>query len=67
MADVVLLKNIISEKGCSINYIARQIGKSAQAIYNKLDGKTEFTVSEVNVLVDVLRLTSEERDKIFYS
>lgn len=67
MTDVALLRETMRQKGASVAYIARLIGKSEQAIHNKLNGKSEFLISEVKVIREVLQLTDEERDKIFYA
>ena len=47
MIDVHALRKDIKSSGLKIRYIANQMGLSYQAFYNKMNGKTEFTSSEI--------------------
>lgn len=41
------LKNAMSLKKISIRTVARLIGTTEKTVSNKLDGRTEFTLSEI--------------------
>ena len=65
--NLELLVNKIEESKISRSTIAETIGITRQGLYNKLDGKKEFKVSEINQLSKILKLTSNEREAIFFS
>lgn len=65
--NLKMLVNKIEESKISRNTIAESIGITRQGLYNKLDGKKEFKVSEINQLSKMLNLTSVEREAIFFS
>ena len=60
------LRGRIAESGLLKKDIARAIGITPQGLLNKIDGKTEFTASEIGELQALLELTNEERDEIFF-
>lgn len=62
-----LLLSKIEQTKISRNTIAETLGITRQGLYNKLDGKKEFKVSEINLISKMLNLTSDERDTIFFS
>lgn len=66
MVDVSLLKNKIQSSGYKIQYIAESCGLTAMGLRNKIDGKTEFTVSELTVLICLLKLSLEDVMNIFF-
>jgi hypothetical protein len=43
------------------------MGLSPEGFYKKLRGESEFKVSEVSCLTEVLRLTEEQRNAIFFA
>lgn len=67
MVNKSLLRNKIRESGLKINYIAQSSGILRETLYNKLNGKSEFTASEIVSLTKILSLTKQERDEIFLS
>lgn len=66
MVDVKLLKERIQESGYKVQYIAESCGLSVMGLRNKIDGKTEFTVSELTVLIYLLKLSLEDMMNIFF-
>lgn len=60
------LKSTIDNSGLKIVYIAEQLGLSPQGLYNKLNGKTDFTASEIAMLKKILSLSEEEAWAIFF-
>lgn len=67
MVNVDLLKNTIKEQGIRNLFIADKMGLSPEGFYKKLRGESEFKVSEVSCLTEVLRLTEEQRNAIFFA
>lgn len=67
MTNTDLLKRKIDESGYKMQFIAEYIGVSYQALYNKIGNKTEFLASEIMKLSELLKLTDEERNEIFFA
>ena len=66
MTDLNLLKKTIKNRGYMLSYIAAKLDVCRQTLYSRLKGRSEFTDEEIETLVRVLRLTREERNKIFW-
>lgn len=47
--------------------IAEKLGLTRQSFYNKLNGKREFKVSEIQMLAQVLNLSEVEKNNIFFA
>ncbi len=47
--------------------VAKELGISEQAFYNKMNGSSEFKESEIRKLVRLLNYTPERVDQIFLS
>lgn len=47
--------------------IAKELGISETALYNKLNGSAEFKASEIVKMKDILQLSDKQRDKIFFA
>lgn len=67
MFDEVLLKQKIKDSGLKINFVAEKVGISYQAFWQKMEGKSKFTLEEIQKLCDVLNLSTEDRDLIFFT
>lgn len=61
------LNRLIEASGIKKQKIAEALGLSRQGLLNKLSGERPFQLAEIAPLCDLLRLTSEQRDKIFLS
>ena len=61
------LKAARVQAGVSIDEIAKGIGRNPATIYRKFDGKSEFTVSELIVLKDILHLDMTSFCDIFFN
>jgi hypothetical protein len=55
-------------KGCGLKkqYIYDSLGISRMSFNKKRTGKVDFRKSEIYVICDLLRLTKEEANEIFY-
>lgn len=67
MTDIQFLKEKIKDSGMTIVSIAEKSSIDRATLYNRLNGKGDFTASEIVGLSTTLRLTKPERDRIFLS
>lgn len=67
MTNTKELKKKIKESGYKIGYLAKQLELCRQALSNKINNYTEFTVNEMDKLSKILKLDDEERKKIFFN
>jgi len=68
MTDKEKLLDIIDRSGLPLTFIAEQLNISRSALYQKLDGKTDFKQDEISKLCDILHITSVmERWAIFFA
>lgn len=66
MIDLEKLRNLIDDSGLKMNFIASELNLSRESLYQKLEGKTEFKVSEVQKLTRVLNMSNDMRNIIFF-
>ena len=67
MANVQALKDSIKESGIPTAEVARRSGMLRETLYNRLAGRGDFKASEIVALTNVLHLTREQRDNIFFA
>lgn len=65
--DMEMLSARIAELGLSRSDIAEHLGITRQGLYNKLSGQNEFKSSEIGLLSELLKLSPQERDRIFFA
>lgn len=61
------LRAEVARKGVSNRAISQALGISEQAFYNKMSGKAEFKESEIKKIAQVLLLTSDDVNRIFFA
>lgn len=66
MVNYPILRATIKTSGIPITVIAKKIGCSRESLYKKLAGTTQFKESEIIAFQQALRLTSIERNQIFF-
>ena len=67
MTDTKALKEIISNNGLKLKYVAEQLGLSRYGFSLKVENKKEFKTSEVTALCELLNINSlEDKEKIFF-
>ena len=66
MTNTNELKAAIMRKGLTIKSLAAQMGISTGTLSRKINGKREFRASEMLILAEVLGLTGEEINYIFF-
>lgn len=62
-----LLKAKIVEKGLSVVDLCNKIGICEATFYRKLSRNGDFSRFEIATIAEVLQLTTEERQKIFFA
>ncbi len=62
-----LLKKFIKERGMTVKFLAKKSGMLWIMLRLKLWGMAEFTLGEMERLVQVLGLTEAEASQIFFS
>ena len=66
MIDNAALIKAIDDSGMKRNAVAGKLGITPQTFNNKLNGVTEFTISEVQELCEILRFSKSQRQQIFF-
>ena len=67
MVNTKLLREKIDEHGFNMLFVAQKLGITYQGLLNKMQNKSEFTASEIQILTSLLNLTEKERNKIFFA
>ena len=67
MTDTQLLEAMIERSGLKKCAISERVGIRPQALRAKVAGRYEFKQSEIAALTDILRLTDDEREQIFFA
>lgn len=65
--NLTYLNDRITISRVPITAIAEKLGISRQTFYNKISGKRDFKISEVEKICSILRLTREEKNLIFFA
>lgn len=56
--DKLKLEYEMKRKGISVNALCSSLGISRSAYYRKINGTSEFTQSEIQMIIDLLELES---------
>lgn len=67
MVNILKLKGKIVEKGFNVERLAESTEVSKHVLYQRLKKSEDFTVKEVVAIANVLDLSSEELNDIFFS
>ena len=67
MTNCKKLQEAINESGYTIKFIAKKLGITRQGFHNKRVGNREFTIDEMLILCDLLKISKSEREEIFLS
>jgi len=67
MVNTQLLDEQIESSGRKIGYIADTLGLSRNGFDKKRKGKTPFRTAEIYVLCDLLGLSDDEKQEIFFA
>lgn len=64
MVDVPYIVELIDNSGITKTFLSEKLGVSRTTLETRLKGETDFSLKELNILCEILRLTNEERKKI---
>lgn len=67
MFDKNLFKFHAGRVNVSMETIANKLGINATTLYRKINGESDFTRGEVQLLRMILGLTTDEADRIFFA
>ena len=67
MTDEKLLRAKIDEHGLKLRFVAAKCGLFYQGFLNKITNQSEFTVPEIQALRELLNLSRDEVDEIFFA
>ena len=62
-----ILKETIKKRGYLLNFIAKELNLSKGGLSLKLNGTNEFKLSEINILIKILKLNEKETQEIFFT
>ena len=67
MTNATLLRAKIEASGLKLRFIATKVGITYQALLNKMNNKSEFRAREIQALCDVLGISPQEKEDIFFA
>lgn len=67
MTNTALLEKYIEASGYKRSYIAKRIGITSYSLARKIDNKSEFKGSEIDILCKLLNIDVENRMAIFFA
>lgn len=67
MIDSKKLNRKINASGMKRKYIAEKLGLSPYGLSKKISNENEFKVSEVEKICNILNMTADEREDIFFA
>lgn len=67
MTDFKLLHEIIDDSGMTMAAISEKAGMNRATLYNRLDGIGEFSAREIMGLCNALRISKDDRERIFFA
>lgn len=67
MTNLEELKRAIQNSGIPITIISKRTHMNRRSLYNKINGKTEFKVSEMDSLSKVIGLNEKKKSEIFFA
>ena len=67
MVELKRLKKEIDDSGMTMVSFAAKTGMIRATLYKRLSGQSEFTISEVESISDVLHLNVNQRNAIFFA
>ena len=67
MTNTELLRKRIDQSGYKMSFIAQKLKLPYQGLLNKINNKSEFKASEIQVLSDILALSDNDKAAIFFA
>lgn len=67
MTNTELLREKLEGSGYKLTFIAQRLDLSYQGFLNKINNKSDFTAPEIAMLKDMLHLSADECNAIFFT
>jgi hypothetical protein len=67
MVNTKMLQQEMRKKGYTLETLAGKIGRSRTGLFNKIHNKSDFRITEINAIIDVLKLKKSEANQIFFA
>lgn len=67
MTNGKLLREIAKARGKTLQGLAEAIGVTRQGFFKKIENRSEFKASEISKLSDLLSLSEQEKQNIFFA
>ncbi len=67
MVNTEKLKAKMKDSGYKFEWVASQLNIHRASLQNKIEGRTEFKASEIQKLGELLNMTAQQRDSIFFA
>lgn len=67
MTDTKQLKSVMVAQGITLNKLAENTDINRSSLSYKINNKVEFTTSEIAKIQKVLKMSVEQRDRIFFA
>ena len=67
MTNTTLLEEYIEKSGYKRVFIAEKLGITRYALALKIDNKSEFKASEIDILCELLNIDTKDRMAIFFA
>ncbi len=67
MTNGKLLKEIAKTKQITLQELAEALGLTRQGLSKKIENRSEFRVSEVSKLAEILGLSEKQKQEIFFA
>jgi hypothetical protein len=66
MVNTALFRAHVKNSGLKYGFIAKSVNLTTTGLQKKIDGVNDFRAREIKGLSDVLKLSSAQRDEIFF-
>lgn len=67
MTDTQLFRDTVENRGLKYSFLAKELGITPYGLQKKIENRTEFKASEILILSDLLQLTADARERIFFT
>lgn len=67
MTNTILLEQYIEKSGYKKSFIAKALDITAYSLSLKINGKSEFKASEIDILCKLLNIGIKDRMRIFFA
>jgi len=66
MTNITMLRKKIDDSGYKVSFIAKKCGLTYHGFMKKVNNESEFKASEIQILKELLNLSDEDCNAIFF-